>query len=67
MAESAPSTGSEGGAGNPLPRRLGRILGAKIRNGDMIRWIGHAGAMIPVLALGFILVTLIIEALPVIG
>jgi len=42
-------------------------LRAKIRNGDVIRWIGHAGAMIPVIALGFILVTLIIEALPVIG
>ncbi|VBA52850.1 Phosphate transport system permease protein PstC 1 [Mycobacterium attenuatum] len=32
----------------------------------MIRWAGGAAAVIPLLALGFVLVTLVIEALPAI-
>jgi len=37
-----------------------------VRNGDFLRWIGGSVAVLPALALGFILVTLLIEALPAI-
>ncbi len=67
MTGSAHTIGSDGGAGTTLPRRLGSALRTRVRNGDFIRWIGRAGAVIPVLALAFILVTLLLEALPVIA
>lgn len=66
MAASAPVAGPDGGAGTPLPRRLGRALRARMRNGDVLRWLGRGGAIIPTLALAFILVTLLVEALPAI-
>jgi phosphate transport system permease protein len=56
----------DGGAGRPLPRRLGAATRARAKNGDIIGWIGMAGAVIPVLALGFILATLLIKAFPAI-
>jgi phosphate transport system permease protein len=37
-----------------------------LRNGDLIRWVGRAGAVIPALALGLILLVLIVEAIPAI-
>lgn len=37
-----------------------------IRRGVAIRWAGGAGALIPLIALGFVLATLIVEALPAI-
>ena len=37
-----------------------------MRNGDLIRWLGRAGAVIPLLALAFILITLIVESFPAI-
>ena len=67
MTGSARTIGPDGGAGTTLPRRLGSALRTRFRNGDFIRWIGRAGAVIPVLALAFILVTLLLEALPVIA
>jgi phosphate transport system permease protein len=59
--------GRGGGAGHPLPRRLGAAAGARVRSGEIIRWFGLAGAVIPVLALGFILATLLIKAYPALG
>jgi phosphate transport system permease protein len=38
-----------------------------MRNGDLIRWLGRAGAVIPLLMLGFVLVTLIVQAVPAIS
>ncbi len=67
MAASAPATGPGGGAGTvPSPRRLGGTLRAGIRRGDAVRWLGGVGALIPVAALIFILVVLLIEAIPAI-
>ena len=67
MASTAGLTGPDGGAGaGPLPRRLGATLRARIRNGDVIRWLGRGGAILPVLSLGFILVVLLVEAIPAI-
>jgi phosphate transport system permease protein len=63
MAASAPSVRPEGGAGTPPLRRPGA---AWIRNGDLIRWLGRGGAVVPVLMLAFVLVTLIIKAVPAI-
>ena len=37
-----------------------------LRNGDFIRWVGRAGAVIPALALGLNLLVLIVEAIPAI-
>lgn len=48
-----------------LSRMLGRIRGVS-RGGLAVRWAGGAGAVIPLLALVFVLGTLIIEALPAI-
>jgi phosphate transport system permease protein len=66
MAATVPADGSGGGAASPLPRRAGAALRAAIRRGDAIRWLGRTGAIIPVLALVFILVVLFIEAIPAI-
>lgn len=66
MATSAPTAGPEGGAGIPPLRRLGGAIRARLRNGDLIRWLGRGGAVIPLLMLGFVLVTLIVEAIPAI-
>ncbi len=46
-------------------RMLGRLRGAS-RSGLAVRWAGGLGAVIPLLALLFVLGTLIIEALPAI-
>jgi phosphate transport system permease protein len=66
MAASAPAAGPAGGAGSPPLRRLGAALRASFRNGDVIRWLGRGGAVVPVLMLGFVLVTLIVQAIPAI-
>jgi phosphate transport system permease protein len=49
----------------PSPTVLRRIRNG-IRQGLVLRWLGGVGAVVPLLALGFVLVTLIIEALPAI-
>jgi phosphate transport system permease protein len=53
-----------GEAGLPSPRRLGGALGVRLRNSQPIRWIGLGGAIVPMLMLLFVLVTLIIKAIP---
>ena len=65
MASSAtPVTGSGGAAGNPLPRRAGAALRRAIRRGDILRWTGAVGALIPLAALIAILIVLLVEAIP---
>jgi phosphate transport system permease protein len=67
MADSAQAlSGGEAGEGSP-PRRVGAAFRERVRNGDVIRWLGAAGATIPALALAFILVSLILEAWSVFG
>jgi phosphate transport system permease protein len=66
VATSAPAAGPAGGAGSPPLRRLGGALRNRLRNGDLIRWLGRAGAVIPLLTLGFLLITLLVEAAPAI-
>jgi phosphate transport system permease protein len=64
MAATAPVTGSAGEAGSPLPRRVGAAVGSALRRGSVLRWLGGIVAVIPLLALGFILVDLLLEAIP---
>jgi phosphate transport system permease protein len=69
MAASVPVAGQGGGAESPLPRPAGAArvmasLRAAVRRGDVLRWAGRIGAMIPVLALIFILIALLLEAVP---
>jgi len=66
MAAIARPGGPDGGAGSPLPRRAGAALRTAVRRGDVLRFVGGIGAVIPLLALGFILVALLIEAIPAI-
>jgi phosphate transport system permease protein len=67
MASSTtPIAGSAGGAGTPLPRRVGSALRSAVRRGEILRWLGGIGALIPLLALGFILVVLLADAIPAI-
>ncbi len=66
MAAPASVAGAGGGAGEPLPRRVTAGVRSSLRRGDLIRWLGRAGALLPVLALGFILVVLLVEAIPAI-
>ncbi len=57
----------DGGAGaGPLPRRFPASVRRLLRGGSAVRWVGGIGAVVPSLALGFILVTLLVEALPAI-
>jgi phosphate transport system permease protein len=65
MATTAPTVPS-GGAGNPPLRGPGSALRNFIRNGDLIRWLGRGGAVVPVLMLGFVLITLVLQAVPAI-
>jgi phosphate transport system permease protein len=66
MATTAPMLQPDGGAGTPPLRRLAAALRGSLRNGTPIRWLGRAGAVMPLLALAFILVILIVRALPAI-
>jgi phosphate transport system permease protein len=67
VATSAPVIRPEGGAGSrPLSRRVAAALRSAIRTGAPIRWVGGVGAVLPTLALGFILVVLAIKAWPAI-
>jgi len=67
MAASAPVLNPEGGAGNrPLPRRVGAAITHFARSDAAIKWIGRIVAVIPAMALLFILITLIVEAIPAI-
>lgn len=67
MASSAPVvTSGEGASDRSLPRRAGRKLRKAVKEGTIIRWTGAAGAIVPVLALAFILVVLAVKAWPAI-
>jgi phosphate transport system permease protein len=69
MTASAPTVQPAGGPDDPgtsPPRRLGAALRSGIRNGGLIRWLGLGGAVIPALLLLFILVALLLKALPAI-
>jgi phosphate transport system permease protein len=70
MAPSAPSVRPGGGAGSgpllPRVRGIGAALRSGIKNGRLIVWIGGATSVLPVLALGFVLAALLVEALPAI-
>jgi phosphate transport system permease protein len=64
VTASVPTVQPDGGAGSPPPRRLGGALRAWLRNGAPIRWLGRGGAVIPLIMLVFVLVTLVIKAIP---
>jgi phosphate transport system permease protein len=62
VAASAPIAQPEGGAGVPPPRRTAArttFLGT-----NAIRWVGGAVALLPTLALAFVLAVLIVKAIP---
>jgi phosphate transport system permease protein len=62
VAASAPIAEPEGGAGVPPPRRTAprtTFLGT-----SAIRWVGGAVALLPTLALAFLLAVLIVKAIP---
>jgi phosphate transport system permease protein len=66
MAASAPVAGpggSGGGAGIPSPRRR-PVMRASFLGTNAIRWVGGAVALLPTLALAFILAVLIVKAIP---
>jgi phosphate transport system permease protein len=67
VADPAPAQarGGEAGSGpSPRPGRAG--LRSRLADGAVIRVLGGAGALIPALALTFIVVSLVLEALPAI-
>jgi phosphate transport system permease protein len=65
MASSTtPVTGPAGGAGSPLPRRAGAAIRAAVRRGDVLKWVGRVGALLPLAALIFILIQLLVQGLP---
>src|SRR6266851_3030900 len=65
MAASVPMS-PDGGAAQPPSRPAGSALRTWLRNGYFVRWLGLIGAVIPTLMLGFILVILLVKAVPAI-
>ncbi len=67
MASPASMLDPEGEAGTrPLPRRVGAAVAAALRGDRTLKWTGRIFALLPALALLFILITLIVEAIPAI-
>jgi phosphate transport system permease protein len=66
MAVAQRPIGPDGGAGLPLPRRLGAATRARIRGGDFIGWLGGVTALIPTLAMAGILAVLLVKSWPAI-
>jgi phosphate transport system permease protein len=64
VTASVPTAQPEGGTGVPSPRRLGGAVRARLSTASPIRWVGFGGAVVPLLMLVFVLVTLIIKAIP---
>ncbi len=62
MAGQAQALTPDGGAGLPLSRRLG----AALRGGSLTRGVGFAFATLPAIALGLVLITLLVKAIPAI-
>lgn len=71
MSPNTPPTRSrhpEAAAGpGPRPRRGPAALRACARDARWIGWIGGAASLLPTVALGFVLLALLVEALPAIG
>src|SRR5579859_6946143 len=66
MSSQEPEARPEGAAAETSPsRRLGGTLRGG-RGATTIKWIGRGGALLPTLALGFVLAVLIVEAIPAI-
>src|SRR5450755_969909 len=63
---SSVTTAPDGGAGSAPAPRAGAALRRWVSNGGLLRWIGRVTAVIPLLMLGFVLITLIIQAIPAI-
>lgn len=63
MARQAAALPADGGAGVPLSRRLGRLLSADAT----ARRVGFVFALLPAVALAFVLITLLVKALPAFG
>jgi phosphate transport system permease protein len=67
MVSPAPVLHPEGEARNrALPRRVGSAVLAAVRGDGALRWTGRIVALLPALALVFILGTLIVKAIPAI-
>ena len=67
MAASAPTAGPDGGAGSDsLSRRAGAAFRRSVQRGDILRWAGRIGALLPMIALILILAVLLIKAIPAI-
>lgn len=68
MAATLPAAAPEGraAASPPLSRRLAAALRNISRRGDVIRWTGGFGALLPMIALALILIVLLAEAIPAI-
>lgn len=67
MVSPAPVLHPEGEARNrALPRRVGSAVLAAVRGDGALRWTGRIVALLPALALMFILATLIVKAIPAI-
>ncbi|MGO8978460.1 MAG: phosphate ABC transporter permease subunit PstC [Streptosporangiaceae bacterium] len=63
MTTSAP-TAPDGGAGSPPARPSGGALRAWTSGGGLIRSLGRVGAVVPLLMLGFVFITLVVQAIP---
>ena len=67
MASRAPVLNPDGEAGGrSLPRRAGSVVARALRGDGALKWTGRLVALLPALALAFILITLIVEAIPAI-
>jgi len=66
MTGPAPKVQSSGGAGSRPLRRKTRRITAAAREGRPVAWVSAAASVLPVLALVFVLVVLLGEALPAI-
>ena len=64
MAAIARPGGPDGGAGNSLPRRAGAAFRAAVRRGGALKWTGRIVALLPLAALVFILIQLLVQAIP---
>jgi phosphate transport system permease protein len=66
MAASAPVAGPDGDVGgSSAPARPG-VFTRAAQSGAMLRWLGRTGAVLPLAALLFIVVALLLEAIPAI-
>jgi phosphate transport system permease protein len=67
MASPSSVLNPEGEAGSrSLPRRAGAAIAGALRGDGTLKWTGRLAALLPALALLFILITLIVEAIPAI-